>query len=78
MLISNVICYVSVQNGRCGESAVNGTVRISGYVNVTTNDPDALKVALVKYGPISVSIDASKKTLSFYSNGVYYEPTCGE
>ena len=55
---------------------MNASVKISGYVNVTSNDPEALKAALVKFGPISVSIDASKRSLSFYSNGVYYEPTC--
>lgn len=36
-----------------------------------------MKMAILKHGPISVAIDASHKTLSFYSNGVYYEPQCG-
>ncbi|XP_059099452.1 digestive cysteine proteinase 2-like [Tigriopus californicus] len=49
---------------------------ISGYVNVTSGDNEALRVALAKHGPISVSIDASHKSLSFYSSGVYYEPKC--
>ena len=44
--------------------------------SVTANDLDALKVALAKHGPISVGIDASHKSLSFYSRGVYYEPDC--
>ena len=50
---------------------------ISGYVNVTSGDNNALKVAMAKHGPISVGIDASHKSLSFYANGVYYEPKCG-
>lgn len=37
----------------------------------------ALKAALATKGPISVAIDAAHKSLSFYSNGVYYEPQCG-
>jgi hypothetical protein len=41
---------------------------------VTTNDESALRMALFKQGPISVAIDASQRTFSFYSNGVYYEP----
>ena len=49
---------------------------IEKYVNVTSGDADALKVALAKHGPISVGIDAAHKSLSFYSNGVYFEPTC--
>ena len=50
---------------------------MSGYVNVTSGDLQALKVAMAKHGPISVAIDASHKSLSFYSSGVYYEPKCG-
>ena len=47
------------------------------YVNVTSGSLDALKVAIAKHGPVSVGIDASHKSLSFYSSGVYFEPTCG-
>ncbi|XP_073962970.1 cathepsin L-like peptidase [Choristoneura fumiferana] len=35
-----------------------------------------MTLALFKHGPISVAIDASQKTFSFYSHGVYYEPKC--
>lgn len=31
-------------------------------------------MAIFKHGPISVAIDASHRTFSFYANGVYYEP----
>ena len=34
------------------------------------------KVAIAAKGPVSVAIDASHKSLSFYSNGVYYEEEC--
>ena len=51
---------------------------IKGYVNVTSGDADALKVAVVRHGPISVAIDASHRTFSFYANGVYYDPKCGK
>ena len=54
------------------------TVQLKGFVNVTSGDLNALKVALYKYGPISVGIDASHPSLSFYANGVYYEPKCGK
>jgi len=56
-------------------SIVKG-MAIDKYLNVTSGDSDALKVALAKHGPISVGIDAAHKSLSFYSNGVYYEPAC--
>uniref|UniRef100_A0A8C7EC55 Peptidase C1A papain C-terminal domain-containing protein n=1 Tax=Nothoprocta perdicaria TaxID=30464 RepID=A0A8C7EC55_NOTPE len=50
--------------------------KITGYVNVTSGNVTAVKTALYKHGPVAVSIDASHKSFSFYSNGVYYEPKC--
>ena len=35
-------------------------------------------MAIAEHGPISVAIDASHKSFTFYSHGVYYEPACGE
>ena len=40
--------------------------QIKGYVNVTSGDLDAMKVALAKHGPLSIGIDASHRSLSFY------------
>ena len=51
---------------------------IKSYTNVTSGDAEALKLALFKNGPVAVSIDASHRSFVFYSNGVYYEPACGE
>jgi len=65
------------QDGYCNARQVNTTISITGYVNITPYDTQALKAALVNQGPISISIDASHKSLSFYDHGVYYEPTCG-
>jgi hypothetical protein len=67
-----------LQDGYCHIDNVTLTARITGYVNVTSGDPDALKVAVAKHGPISIAIDASRKTFSFYSNGIYYDPECGK
>lgn len=65
------------QDGFCHINNVTMAAKISGYVNVTSGNADALKIALANHGPISVAIDASHKTFSFYSHGVYYEPACG-
>ena len=64
------------QDGFChvGDANVTLVAQITGWVNVTTGNANALKVALLKHGPISVAIDASHKTFSFYSHGVYFEP----
>ncbi|PSN55954.1 hypothetical protein C0J52_02135 [Blattella germanica] len=64
------------QDGYCHADNATLTAKITGYVNVTSGDADALKVALAKNGPISIAIDASRKTFSFYSNGIYYDPQC--
>lgn len=66
--------YKLLQDGYCHINNVTLVAKITGYVNVTVGDPNALKMAIVKHGPISVGIDASHRTFSFYSNGVYYEP----
>jgi len=57
---------------------VSATAQMTGFVNVTAGDLDALKAAIAAHGPVSVSIDASHRSLSFYANGVYYEPNCGK
>jgi C1A family cysteine protease len=58
------------------DSGVEIGFQIKEYVNVTSANLDAVKVAMAKHGPLSVGIDASHKSLSFYSSGVYYEPKC--
>jgi len=58
------------------ENATIGAT-LCGYVNVTEYDANALKIALLNQGPISIGIDASHKSLVFYANGIYYEPNCG-
>ena len=67
-----------VQDGYCKVKNVTATAQMTGFVNVTSGDSDALKAAIAAHGPISVSIDASHRSLAFYANGVYYEPKCGK
>lgn len=64
------------QDGYCHAKDANVTVTapVAAWVNVTRGDPNAMKVALLKHGPISVAIDAAHKTFSFYSHGVFFEP----
>jgi len=64
-------------NGLCHMNASQLTARVKSYTNVTSGDAEALKLALFKNGPVAVSIDASHRSFTFYSNGVYYEPACG-
>lgn len=66
--------YLGV-DGKCHDRTTKKSVKISGFYNVTSN-PEALKVAMYRYGPLSIAIDASQKTFTFYSHGVYYDPKC--
>ncbi|KAJ9581501.1 hypothetical protein L9F63_023327, partial [Diploptera punctata] len=50
------------QDGYCHVDNVTLTGKIKGYVNVTSGDEDALKVALAKHGPISVAISIINQT----------------
>ncbi|XP_076181446.1 C1 family peptidase 26-29-p [Ptiloglossa arizonensis] len=65
------------QDGYCHLDNITMTAKITGFVNVTPRNPDALKLAIAKHGPVSVAIDASHKTFAFYSHGVYYDSACG-
>jgi C1A family cysteine protease len=60
----------------CKAGVTSPDVQIASYVNITSGDETALLDAIVNQGPISVAIDASHKSLSFYAEGVYYEPDC--
>ncbi|CAA9998471.1 unnamed protein product [Nesidiocoris tenuis] len=64
------------QDGYCHADQMRLVAPITGYVNVTANDENALRLAMFKHGPISIAIDAAVKTFSFYSNGVYSDPKC--
>ncbi|XP_050402314.1 digestive cysteine proteinase 1 [Patella vulgata] len=64
-------------DGYCHDDKVTPVVKVTGYVNVTTWNATAMKLALFNHGPISIAIDASHKSLSFYSSGIYSDPQCG-
>lgn len=64
------------QDGYCHVENATLVAPIKDYFNVTSGDANALRVALFKNGPVSVAIDASQKSFSFYSNGVYYDKKC--
>lgn len=65
----------STQDGRCHSGTIGA--KIESYVNVTSGDLEALKIAIAQKGPVAVGIDASHRSFAFYSFGVYYEPQCG-
>ncbi|KAG9509124.1 Counting factor associated protein D, partial [Fragariocoptes setiger] len=67
--------YLGV-DGKCHQNSVKKAVKVLGFYNVTSNDVAELKHALLKYGPVTVAIDASPQSFTFYSHGIFYEPSC--
>eukprot|EP00455_Lapot_gusevi_P028847 TRINITY_DN308_c0_g1_i1.p1 TRINITY_DN308_c0_g1~~TRINITY_DN308_c0_g1_i1.p1 ORF type:complete len:527 (-),score=215.71 TRINITY_DN308_c0_g1_i1:82-1662(-) len=63
-------------NGQCHVTNVSALYPITGYVNVTSGDTNALMDAVATRGPISISLDASQPDFTFYSSGVYDNPAC--
>eukprot|EP01114_Cavostelium_apophysatum_P024795 TRINITY_DN984_c0_g1_i1.p2 TRINITY_DN984_c0_g1~~TRINITY_DN984_c0_g1_i1.p2 ORF type:complete len:542 (+),score=157.59 TRINITY_DN984_c0_g1_i1:213-1628(+) len=59
----------------CVPNMYSGTT-LTGYVNVTSGDEQALAEAVATMGPVAVAIDAAHEEFEFYSTGVYYNPAC--
>ncbi|XKL65369.1 hypothetical protein PGB90_008789 [Kerria lacca] len=69
--------FYYAEESYCHIRNVSTIAPVTGWVDVPQNDSNALKVALLKQGPIFVAIDSSHRSFSYYSNGIYYEPSCG-
>ncbi|XP_073229988.1 procathepsin L-like [Porites lutea] len=67
--------YVA-EDEKCHFNASSVGADDTGYVNITSGDEKALKVAVGTVGPISVAIDAGHLSFQFYKKGVYKEPAC--
>lgn len=59
-----------------GSSDIPAAARVTAYINVTSFDEAALMDAVATRGPISISIDASLDSFSFYHSGVFSDPAC--
>ena len=62
----------------CHANKADCGAKIKEYFNTPTGKIDDLRAAIAENGPISVAIDASHPSFSFYSHGVYFEKQCGK
>merc|ERR1711962_301825 len=67
--------YYAVQYA-CRYNSAYDAAQVTGYVDVTRNDENALKQAVGTIGPISIAIDATRPSFQSYKSGVYYDAYC--
>ncbi|XP_063377909.1 procathepsin L-like [Cydia fagiglandana] len=65
----------SKQDGYCNIENMTTTYKIRGWTDVTPLSEQALKIALINHGPLSVSIDA-EDAFTHYDGGILYDTKC--
>ena len=65
----------TASDGSCAYNKTYSGANVTGTVNITQGDIDALYIAIAKVGPISVAIDA-EDDFQFYSSGIYTSDVC--
>ncbi|XP_053365294.1 procathepsin L-like [Clarias gariepinus] len=63
-------------DGQCRFKPDTVGATCTGYVDINSEDEDALQEAVATIGPISVAIDAGHESFQFYESGIYNEPEC--
>ncbi|XP_031213967.1 cathepsin 8-like [Mastomys coucha] len=63
------------REGHCQYLSKHSAARITGF-SIISRTEEALMHAVATIGPISVGIDASHESFTFYREGIYYEPKC--
>ncbi|CAG4983240.1 unnamed protein product [Parnassius apollo] len=65
------------QDGYCKLENMTQVYSIKGFAKVPSLSESALKVALLKYGPVTVGIYAGRN-MKFYSSGIFYDIDCSK
>ncbi|XP_045762819.1 cathepsin L-like proteinase [Maniola jurtina] len=63
--------------GKCHRENMTSLYKIKGFAAVPPLSVNAMKVALYKYGPVTVSINANKAVMG-YNSGIFFDPTCND
>lgn len=75
-LCSNISYPYLAKDNICNKNNCKSLINISDYKIVTPNNEKALMRAL-NHQPVSVAIQANKRTFQFYKSGIYSDPNCG-
>lgn len=80
-IINNGICtnlsypYMAAQN-MCYNTTCNKVVNISNYWNIISSERQLEKAVAIR--PVSVAIEADKRSFQLYQSGVYNDINCGQ
>ena len=74
-LCSNISYPYTAQDGQCNDSC-KSLVKITNYSDITQNNEEMLMRA-VQHQPVSVAIQANKRSFQMYQSGIYNDPDCG-
>ena len=74
-LCSNLSYPYTAEDGQCNDTC-KSLVKISNYSDITQNNEEMLMRA-VQHQPVSVAIQANKRSFQMYQSGIYSDPDCG-
>ena len=74
-LCSNLSYPYTAEDNQC-EKDCKSLVQISNYSDIIKNNEEILKYA-VQHQPISLAIQANKRSFQMYKSGIYSDPYCG-
>ncbi|XP_034826450.1 cathepsin L-like proteinase isoform X1 [Maniola hyperantus] len=63
--------------GNCHRDNMTSTYKIKGFAAIPPLSVNAMKVALYKYGPVTVAINANEALMA-YNSGIFFDPTCND
>ncbi|XP_053331129.1 cathepsin S-like [Spea bombifrons] len=64
------------KDGICRYNPTSKAIGITSFKQLPYANEEALKVVVGTEGPVSVAIDASRRSFYMYKAGVYYDPQC--
>tara|TARA_A100001015_G_scaffold315298_1_gene426804 strand:+ start:6586 stop:7455 length:870 start_codon:yes stop_codon:yes gene_type:complete len=75
-LCSNISYPYVAEDNKCNQNNCDSLINITDYKDVSQNNEKALMRAL-NHQPVSVAIQANKRSFQFYKSGIYSDPNCG-